>query len=83
MTPATRRVPDRRRLRQRRARVAARWLMRIAVVAAAFVLGTAFGRALGDNPEPGGERTFVRTLRPLPVAPAPHTVTATVTITTG
>jgi hypothetical protein len=83
VTSAARRPPDRRRTRHRRGRVAARWLLRVAVVAMAFVLGLAVGRALEDDPEPGGERTFVRTLRPLPLAPAPQTVTATVTVTTG
>jgi hypothetical protein len=38
----------------------------------------ALGRALEESPEPGPDRTFVRTLRPLPVSPEPVTVTVTV-----
>ena len=44
-----------------------------------FVVGIALGKALGDNPKPGREQTLVRTLRPLPLAPAAReTVTVTV-----
>jgi hypothetical protein len=44
-----------------------------------FVVGIALGKALGDNPRPGGQQTLVRTLRPLPLAPAAReTVTVTV-----
>ena len=43
-----------------------------------FALGVALGEALHDNPGTGETRTLVRTLRPLPLAPAAHT---TVTIT--
>jgi hypothetical protein len=50
-----------------------------ALVLVGFVLGVGFGRALGDNPEPGGQQTLIRTLRPLPLAPAAReTVTVTV-----
>jgi hypothetical protein len=57
--------------------------MRIAltVVGAAlvFAVGIAFGQALHDNPKPGGTQSLVRTLRPLPLAPAARqTVTITV-----
>jgi hypothetical protein len=48
-----------------------------AAVIVAFVLGVALGEALHDNPKPGPERTLVRTLRPLPLAPSPRTVTVT------
>lgn len=82
MSPAARSAPNR-RSRRRRGRVAARWLLRIAVVALTFALGVALGEALQDNPDPAGERTFVRTLKPLPVSPAARTVTVTVTVTTG
>lgn len=53
----------------------------VLVVAAAvvFVLGVALGEALHDNPKPGGEQTLVRTLKPLPLAPAAR---ETVTVTT-
>ena len=44
-----------------------------------FLVGIALGKALGDNPKPGREQTLVRTLRPLPLAPAAReTVTVTV-----
>ena len=50
-----------------------------AVVAALmFALGVAFGQALEENPEPGDTLTFVRTLEPSTIAPAPRTVTVTV-----
>jgi hypothetical protein len=52
-----------------------------AVVAAVvlFVVGVAVGESLHDNPKPGGTQTIVRTLRPLPLAPAAReTVTVTV-----
>ena len=48
-------------------------------VAIVFVVGIAFGEALHDNPAPGGTQTLVRTLHPLPLAPAAReTVTVTV-----
>jgi hypothetical protein len=47
-------------------------------IAVAFVVGIAVGRSLGDNPQTGRQQTLVRTLRPLPLAPAART---TVTIT--
>jgi hypothetical protein len=53
----------------------------LGLVAAAivFVVGIAVGEALHDNPKPGGTQTLVRTLRPLPLAPAAReTVTVTV-----
>jgi hypothetical protein len=44
-----------------------------------FVIGIAVGEAAHDNPKPGGTQTLVRTLRPLPIAPAAlETVTVTV-----
>ncbi len=50
----------------------------IAVVVV-FVVGLAVGEALDDSPKPGGSQTFVRTLQPLPLAPAAlETVTVTV-----
>lgn len=51
------------------------------VVAAAvvFAVGIALGEALHDNPQPGGTQSLVRTLKPLPLAPAAReTVTVTV-----
>jgi hypothetical protein len=50
-----------------------------ALVLVGFALGVGLGRALGDNPAPGGQQTLIRTLRPLPLAPAAReTVTVTV-----
>jgi hypothetical protein len=73
------RAPNRRvRSRPKRGRRVGRWALRLLVTLLAFVLGLAVGRALEDNPEPGGERTYVRTLKPLPVVPARETVTVTV-----
>ena len=50
-------------------------------VAVVFAVGVALGQALHDNPKPGGSQTLVRTLRPLPLAPAAQQ-TVTVTVTT-
>ena len=48
-------------------------------LAAVFVVGIALGEALDDGPGRGGTQTLVRTLKPLPVAPAAReTVTVTV-----
>jgi hypothetical protein len=45
----------------------------------AFVVGIAVGQSLDDNSKPGGTQTLVRTLQPLPLAPAAReTVTVTV-----
>jgi hypothetical protein len=71
-----RRPPARGRSRARRVVLALLLLVGGAVV---FALGVGFGRALEENPEPGGQVTQVRTLRPLPLAPARETVTLTVT----
>jgi hypothetical protein len=44
-----------------------------------FAVGIAVGEALDDNPKSGGTQTLVRTLKPLPLAPAAReTVTVTV-----
>lgn len=44
-----------------------------------FAIGIAVGEAAHDNPKPGGTQTLVRTLKPLPLAPAAlETVTVTV-----
>jgi len=50
-------------------------------LALAFVVGIALGEALNDNPSPGGTQSIVRTLNPLPLAPAARQ-TVTVTVTT-
>ena len=56
-----------------------RWAVLAVVVAAVFAVGVAVGEALHDNPQPGGEQTLVRTLKPVPLAPAAR---ETVTVTT-
>jgi hypothetical protein len=54
-------------------------LVATAAAVVVFVVGVAVGEALHDNPRPGGTQTLVRTLRPLPLAPAAReTVTVTV-----
>jgi hypothetical protein len=56
-----------------------RRLLAAAAVLVAFVVGIALGEALHDNPKPGATLTSVRTLHPLPLAPAAReTVTVTV-----
>ena len=49
-------------------------------LAVAFVVGIALGEALHDNPSGSGTQTVVRTLTPLPLAPAART---TVTVRTS
>jgi hypothetical protein len=74
------RPPFRQERRRRPRRVAAvvRWGIRLLGAAALFGGGIALGQALDDNPKPGPAQTLVRTLRPLPLAPAVKTVTVTV-----
>jgi hypothetical protein len=51
----------------------------VAAVLVVFVVGIGLGQALNDNPKPGGTQTLLRTLEPLPLAPAAReTVTVTV-----
>jgi hypothetical protein len=45
-----------------------------------FGVGVAVGEAIHDNPQPGGMQRLVRTLRPVPLAPA---ALETVTVTTA
>jgi hypothetical protein len=52
----------------------------VAGLVVAFVVGIALGEALHDNPSGSGTQTIVRTLQPLPLAPAART---TVTVTTS
>jgi hypothetical protein len=57
---------------RRRAAIAAGLLL-------AFAVGIAVGEAIRDNSKPAGTQTLVRTLKPLPLAPAAReTVTVTV-----
>jgi hypothetical protein len=56
-----------------------RLLIAAVLAAAVFAVGIAVGESLHDNPRPGGTQTLVRTLKPLPLAPAAReTVTVTV-----
>ena len=60
-----------------------RWPKRVAVVAlvlVAFAVGVALGESLREGPSPAGTQSLVRTLKPLPLAPAART-TVTVTVT--
>ena len=52
----------------------------VAGLVVAFVVGIAVGESLHDNPTGSGTQTVVRTLTPLPLAPAART---TVTVTTS
>ena len=56
-----------------------RWALIVVGVLAAFAVGVALGEALSDSPEPGGQQTLIRTLKPVPLAPAAQT-TVTVTV---
>jgi hypothetical protein len=69
--------PPRRRQRRTGRRIALA-LALLAGGVVVFALGVGLGRALEENPDPGGTITQVRTLRPLPLAPARETVTVTV-----
>jgi hypothetical protein len=51
----------------------------VVLLVVVFGVGIAVGEAIHDNPAPGGGQTLVRTLDPLPLAPAAR---ETVTITT-
>jgi hypothetical protein len=55
-------------------------LAAVVVAAVVFAVGLAVGESIHDNPKPGGSQRLVRTLKPLPLAPAAlRTVTVTVT----
>ena len=71
--------PTKLKRRRRRRRTLPRALLVAVALAAAFLVGIAFGRALDDGPEPGDIVTSVRTLTPLPQQPPARTVTVTVT----
>jgi hypothetical protein len=66
----------RRGRRTGRARLA-RAVLLLILVGVVFALGIGLGRALSDNGTPAGDVTRVRTLKPLPLAPARETVTVT------
>jgi hypothetical protein len=59
--------------------VTRRRILLAVVVLVVFALGVGLGQALNDNPDAGRQQTLVRTLRPLPLAPAART-TVTVTV---
>jgi hypothetical protein len=54
-------------------------LLGVLLLGLAFVVGIAVGEALHDSPASGGTQSIVRTLEPLPLAPAAE---RTVTVTT-
>jgi hypothetical protein len=56
-----------------------RWALVLAGLALAFALGIAVGESINDGSDTGGTQTLVRTLQPLPLAPAAR---ETVTVTT-
>ena len=68
-------------IESRRPRRKQRPLLRLGLLATAlvvvFALGVALGQALEEGPGTGGTVTRVRTLHPLPIAPARETVTVT------
>jgi hypothetical protein len=53
------------------------WAARIVAVAVAFVLGFGVGKTVEEAEVDERVRTSVRTLKPLPLAPARETVTIT------
>ena len=65
----------RRAQRRRRRSIPWRWVGGVALLVVVFAVGVALGEALHDNPEPGGQTTTLRTLRPVPLAPQTVTVT--------
>jgi hypothetical protein len=65
----------RRRAQRRRRGIPWRWIGGVALLVVVFAVGIALGEALHDNPEPGGQKTTQRTLRPLPLTPQTVTVT--------
>ena len=75
ITPPARRRADRRALR-----TLVRAVLLLLAGAVLFALGLGLGRALEKKPEPGGRRTYVRTLKPLPLPPERQTVTVTETV---
>ena len=67
------------RVRPRRRRYVARFLLAVLLLVLAFLVGVAFARTLDERVDPGGVVTNVRTLTPLPQEPPARTVTVTVT----
>lgn len=67
---------ERRRTRRMQVVRRAAWVLSFVVV---FGVGVALGEALHDNPRPGGSRTRIHTVTPVPVGRPRETVTLTVT----
>jgi hypothetical protein len=57
--------------RRRRRRIIVKVVLGVVLLGLAFFAGLAVGRAVEDTPQPGGTQTLVRTLEPVPIAPAP------------
>ena len=51
------------RPRRRRRRLVPGWIVTLLLFALVFLLGSALGEALHDNPKPGGTQTIVQTLQ--------------------
>jgi hypothetical protein len=64
-----------RRPGRRRRRALIRSALTGVALVIAFGVGLALGESLHDSPGTGGTQTLVRTLKPLPLSPAPVTVT--------
>jgi hypothetical protein len=64
--------------RRRVGRSALKVVLGLAVAGIIFVLGIGLGQALEETPPPGGTRTQVRTLEPLPLTAVTETVTVTI-----
>jgi hypothetical protein len=64
--------------RRRIGRSALKVVLALGVAGIIFVLGIGLGQALEETPPPGGTRTQVRTLEPLPLTAVTETVTVTI-----
>jgi hypothetical protein len=58
-------------------------LVGVLAIGVVFAAGIMLGESLHDTSLRTGTQTLVRTLDPLPIAPAEHTVTMTVTTSTA
>jgi hypothetical protein len=64
--------------RRRVGRTALKIVLALTAGGVLFVLGIGLGQALEETPPPGGTRTHVRTLAPLPLTAVTETVTVTI-----
>jgi cytochrome bd-type quinol oxidase subunit 2 len=71
---ARRRERGQRRSRRRRVLI---WMVLLGALAAAFFIGVAVGRAVTEEPRPGGAQTQVRSLAPQTLSSPIRTVTVT------